>query len=161
MDMALDCSNNSKIFFMNITSDLTARASATIQVPVDRVWEALVTPALIQQYLHGTHVETDWKEGSPINFHGEWKGKTYHDKGVIKRIVKNKLLVYSFWSSLSGKADDASKYIIVSYQLEDQHDKTVLTITADDPEADEKVRDHMAQNWQMVLDSLKKILEAK
>lgn len=55
--------------------DLIAKASITINAPVAKVWEALVSPAMIKQYMFGTNVVTDWKEGSPIVWRGEWQGK--------------------------------------------------------------------------------------
>ena len=50
------------------------------------VWNALVDPAIIKQYMFGTTVTSDWKEGSPIVWKGEWQGKPYEDKGVILRM---------------------------------------------------------------------------
>ena len=135
---------------------LIARSTISINAPVERVWEALVTPAFIKQYLHGTEVESDWWEGSPVIFRGEWNGKAYEDKGEIKKIERNKRLMYSFWSSLAGKADLPSNYILVTYLLTSKRDQTELTILADDPNADENVKRHMEQNWDMVLQALKK-----
>jgi uncharacterized protein YndB with AHSA1/START domain len=143
-----------------IISDLTAVSTVTIDVPVSRVWEALVTPALIKQYLHGTDVESDWKVNHPITFRGVWKGKSYEDKGVIKQVEPEHMLQYSFWSSLAGKPDKPENYILVTYKLESKGEaETLLTIMADDPNADEKVREHMEQNWSMVLKALKDLLE--
>src|SRR5687768_6478689 len=96
---------------------LVARSVVTINAPVERVWEALITPALVKQYLHGTDVESDWKIGSPVSFRGEWKGKSYEDKGVVKQFDVNRRLQYSFWSSLAGKEDDPSNYVLVTYEL--------------------------------------------
>jgi uncharacterized protein YndB with AHSA1/START domain len=140
-------------------NDLAAVSSVSIEAPVSKVWESLTTPPLIKQYLHGTDVETDWKPGSPIVFRGQWKGKAYEDKGTIKKVEQNRLLQYSFWSSLAGKPDDPENYILVTYKLEDQKGKTVLTVTSEDPGADEKTKEHMAQNWDMVLKSMKDLLE--
>ncbi|WP_133259677.1 SRPBCC family protein [Pseudochryseolinea flava] len=143
-----------------IEKDLIARSTITIQAPVERVWEALVTPALVKQYLHGTDVESDWKVGSSVIFRGEWKGKSYEDKGEIKAIEKNKRLQYSFWSSLAGKEDSPANYVMVTYDLLPTARGTELTISADDPNADEQTKKHMEQNWDMVLQSLQKLLEA-
>lgn len=140
--------------------DLVARSVVTINAPVERVWETLVTPALVKQYLHGTDVESDWKIGSQVSFRGEWKGKAYEDKGVVKQFDVNRRLQYSFWSSLAGKADDPSNYVLVTYELRPAGDGTALTILADDPNADEKTKAHMEQNWDMVLRSLKELLES-
>ena len=63
--------------------NLIARASVTINAPGAKVWDALVNPEAIKQYMFGTNVVTDWREGSPIIWKGEWQGKSYEDKGVI------------------------------------------------------------------------------
>ena len=84
---------------------LVAEASVTINVPVTKVWEASVKPEIIKEYMFGTEVFTDWKEGSEIMWKGEWQGKTYQDKGEILQIKPRKLLQYSHFSPVSGLAD--------------------------------------------------------
>lgn len=59
--------------------NLVARASVTITATRSEVWDALVDPKAIQQYMFGTNVVTDWREGSAIL----WKGESYQDKGTI------------------------------------------------------------------------------
>ena len=54
---------------------LIAKATITINAPVERVWDALVNPGIIKQYMFGTEVVSDWEEGSPIVWKGEWQGK--------------------------------------------------------------------------------------
>jgi uncharacterized protein YndB with AHSA1/START domain len=54
-------------------SDLIASSSITIDAPVAQVWDALVNPAAIKQYMFGTNVISDWKKGSAIVWKGEWK----------------------------------------------------------------------------------------
>jgi uncharacterized protein YndB with AHSA1/START domain len=39
---------------------LLAKAEATINAPVDKVWDALVTPELIKEYMFGADVTSDW-----------------------------------------------------------------------------------------------------
>ena len=63
--------------------NLIAKASVTINAPSERVWDALVNPEAIKQYMFGTGVVTDWREGSPIIWQGEWQGRAYEDEGVI------------------------------------------------------------------------------
>ncbi|MDR7521114.1 MAG: SRPBCC domain-containing protein, partial [Armatimonadota bacterium] len=63
--------------------NLIARASIAINAFRAKVWEALVNPEAIKQYMFGTHVVTDWREGSPIRWKGEWQGKSYEDYGMI------------------------------------------------------------------------------
>lgn len=51
-----------------MNKNLTARASITINAPAARAWDALVSPKAIKQYMFGTNVVTDWREGSPISW---------------------------------------------------------------------------------------------
>jgi len=136
----------------------TARASTKINAPASKVWEALIQPDLIKQYLFGTEVTTDWKVGSPITYKGIWKGKPYEDKGKILQVEPGKLLVSTFWSALSGLPDIPENYNTIRYELSAEDGGTRLSIIQDN-NATQQDADHSAQNWQMVLDSLKKLLE--
>lgn len=139
--------------------NLTAHASITLNASPERVWKALTTPSEIKQYLFGTDAKSDWTEGSPITYTGEWEGKKYEDKGEIIELIPNELLHTSYFSSMSGKEDVPDNYSNVIYQLEATGKQTVLTISQDN-NADEKSRDHSQANWQMVLQGLKKVVEA-
>ena len=137
---------------------LVSKSSTIINAPVSKVWEALTNPSLIKQYLFGTNTITDWKKGSPITYEGEWQGKSYKDKGVIVDIIPEKLLHTTYWSSMSGKEDRPENYNNVLYEVEEQNGGTLVTISQDNIK-DEKELEHMNQNWGIVLDSMKKLLE--
>jgi uncharacterized protein YndB with AHSA1/START domain len=64
---------------------LIANVSTTINAPSAKLWQALVTPAAIKEYMFGTTVTSDWVVGSPIVWKGEWQGRAYEDKGIILR----------------------------------------------------------------------------
>ena len=70
----------------------TAQAATTIHAPVSKIWQALVNPEIIKQYLFNTDVISDWKVGSPIMYRGEWQGKPFEDKGEILAIEPEKTL---------------------------------------------------------------------
>jgi uncharacterized protein YndB with AHSA1/START domain len=143
----------------NMSNTLMATSSMTINVPAEKVWEALTTPEMIKQYLFGTTAVSDWKVGSPLIYRGEWQGKQYEDKGTILRMEENKLFEATYWSSMSGKEDLPENYNKVTYELEDLgEDQTKLTITQDNV-ATEQEREHSEKNWGMVLETLKKMLE--
>jgi uncharacterized protein YndB with AHSA1/START domain len=135
-----------------------AKAAIFINSPASRVWEALTNPDLIKQYLFGTQVTTDWKVGSPITYTGTWEGKVYEDKGKILQVEPGKLLVSTFWSSLSGLPDVPESYQTVRYELSPEGGGTRLTVTQDN-NATPEAASHSEQNWNLVLDGLKKILE--
>jgi len=137
---------------------LIAKATININVPTSKVWDALTKPDLIKQYMFGTQVTTDWKVGSPITYKGEWNGKAYEDKGKVLQIEPGKLLVSTFWSSLSGLSDVPENYKTVSYELSAEGRGTNLTITQDNNDSQEEAN-HSEQNWKMVLEGIKKLLE--
>lgn len=56
---------------------MIARASISINAPDGRVWDALVNPDAIRQYMFGASAISDWREGSSIVWKGEWQGKSY------------------------------------------------------------------------------------
>lgn len=139
---------------------LTAKTSISVNAPAAVVWKALTTPRMVKKYLMGTDVETDWKEGSPINYSGKHEGKEYHDKGVIKKVEKEKILQTTYLSSMSGKEDKAENYNVVTYKLSNGDGKTVLTLTQDNI-ATEKEKQHSTENWKMVLKKLKEVVEGE
>jgi len=136
----------------------TATATTTIDAPVSRVWQALVTPEIIKQYLFDTDVISDWNVGSPIIYRGEWEGKPFEDKGKILEIEPEKTLKSTHWSPLSGVPDTPENYHTVTYTLTEQGDSTEVTITQDN-NASEEEKVHSEKNWQTVLDGMKKLLE--
>lgn len=141
-----------------MSTNLIAQASTTIQAPASRVWEALTNPELIKQYFFGTNVVTDWKIGSPIYYRGEWQGKSYEDKGTIMEFEPNRRLVSTHWSPLAGVPDIPENYHTVSYLLEEHDGSTIVTLLQDH-NASEEEKQHSEQNWNMMLDGLKKLVE--
>jgi len=141
-----------------MNNKFVAKASIIINAPAARVWEALTQPELIKQYLFGTQVTTDWRVGSPITYEGIWEGKAYKDKGEILQVEPGKLLVSTFWSALAGLPDVPENYQTVRYELSAEGGGTRLTITQDN-NATQEDANHSAQNWNMVLEGMKKILE--
>src|SRR5438105_15752832 len=97
--------------------NLVARASVSIGAPAAKVWDALVTPQTIKQYMFGTTVVSDWREGSPITWKGDWKGKPYEDKGRILKIERRALLRYSHHRLLSGLPDTTENQHTITIDL--------------------------------------------
>jgi uncharacterized protein YndB with AHSA1/START domain len=135
-----------------------AETSITIDAPSSAVWAAITSPASIKKYLFGTKVSTDWKEGSPINYEGEYNGKKYHDKGIIKKIEPEKIFQSTYWSSMGGKEDKPENYNLVTYQLTPKDGKTAVTLTQDNV-LSEQEKEHVTENWNTVLKQLKEVVE--
>jgi uncharacterized protein YndB with AHSA1/START domain len=137
---------------------LVAKASVRIKASNDKVWRALVSPELIRQYMFGTEVVSDWKEGNPIIWKGIWNGKSYEDKGIILKYEMKKTLEFSHFSPLTGIPDIPENYHTVTYRLTDEGDYKLVSLSQDN-NATENDREHSQKNWEMLLDSLKKLLE--
>src|SRR5437762_13678810 len=95
---------------MPTTQDLIAKANVTVDASPSEVWAALVSPAAIKRYMFETDVRSDWKEGSPITWSGEWQGKRYEDKGKILQLKPGRLLRYTHFSPLAGLPDAPENY---------------------------------------------------
>ncbi len=141
-----------------MTKQLIAHAATTINAPAEKVWDALINPEMIKQYLFGTEAVSDWEVGSSITYRGVWEGKAYEDKGTVLEVVPHKLLVSTYWSNMSGESDMPEHYKKVTYELEEQNGATTVTVTQDN-NATKETQEHSEKNWQMVLAGLKKLLE--
>ena len=137
---------------------LSLTTKIDINAPAAEVWQGLTDPAIVKQYFFGTNVKSDWKEGSPITFSGEWEGKSYSDKGEIQEITPGKYVKYSYWSSMGGTEDKPENYANVSYTLDENDGFTTLTVRQDNIK-DLTSKEHSEQNWQTVFGGLKKLLE--
>lgn len=138
--------------------NLIARASTTINAPADEVWKALIDPEAIRQYMFGTNVVSDWREGSPIVWKGDWQGESYEDKGHILQFKPGRRIQYSHYSPLSGVPDLPENYHLVTIDLTPEGKKTLVSLTQDKNTTEEE-RDHSQQNWESILAALKKHVE--
>jgi uncharacterized protein YndB with AHSA1/START domain len=145
-----------------MTEKLDAEATITIHAPVERVWDALVNPDVIKRYMFGATVVSDWKEGHPIAWKGEWKGKPYEDKGRILELRSPRRLRYSHFSPLSGAPDTPENYHHVTIDLSpSRRDGDVRVALSQDNNKTAQARDESQKNWKMMLEGLKKVVEGQ
>ena len=141
-----------------MNKNLIAKAAITINAPSSKVWDALVTPAAIKQYMFGTNVVSDWKEGSAIVWKGVWQGKSYEDKGVLLQVKSTRTLQYTHFSPLSGLPDEPCSYHTVTVELSAQRPGTRVSLSQDN-NLTEQAREHSEKNWGMMLAGLKRFVE--
>lgn len=135
-----------------------AKASIVINAPTSVVWEAIITPEVIKQYLFDTNVVSDFQVGSDITYKGEWNGQSYEDKGKILEMETEQKFVSTYWSSMGSLPDLPENYKTVSQTLEEVDGGTRITITQDN-NATEEERKHSEENWKVVLLNMKRVLE--
>jgi uncharacterized protein YndB with AHSA1/START domain len=138
--------------------ELIARADVTIDAPADRVWQALTDPELIRQYMAGATVTSDWREGSPITYAGEWKGTTFEDRGTILQIQPRRRLRTTHYSPASGMPDVPENYHVVTYDLQEQGPGTQLTVTQEN-NPDRAMVEESQKTWAMMLQGIKQVAE--
>ena len=141
-----------------MSDNLVAKASVTVDATRAEVWRALVDPATIPKYMFGSKVVSDWREGSPITFSGEWQGRRYEDKGTVVVAKPEQRLRYTHFSPLSGLPDVPESYHTVTIELSGDGPQTQVTLTQDKCPS-EQARVEYEKNWAAMLAALKKVVE--
>ena len=139
-------------------SDHVATAEIEISATREQVWNALTDPEQIKKYMFGSQVVTDWEQGSPIVWKGEYEGKKYEDKGEIVELKPERRLKLTDFSPLSGKEDIPANYHTLIYELEGRGDRTRVSLSQDN-NASEHDAEHSKDNWEKMLTGLKEVVE--
>ena len=139
-------------------TDHVAHAETRISASPQQVWDALTDPEAVSAFMFGAKVETDWEEGSPITWTGEYDGKSYQDKGEILEVVESRRLRMTHYSPLSGEDDVPENYHTLDYRVTDEGDTTRLTLDQDGNDSAEQA-EQFSQNWQAMLDQVKRYVE--
>ena len=139
-------------------TDHVAHAETRISASPQQVWDALTDPEAIERFMFGSKVDTDWEEGSPITWTGEYDGKSFQDKGEILEVVESSRLRVTHFSPLSGDDDVPESYHTLDYRLVADGDRTRVTLDQDGNDSAEQA-EQFAANWQTMLDQLKEYVE--
>jgi len=140
-------------------ADFVARRDIVINAPPEAVWKALTDNQLHSRIMFGAEVETDWQEGSPITWRGEWQGKSFEDKGEILQLSEERELKMTHYSAMSGQPDEPDNYHVVDIKLEPDSDGTLVALSQDN-NPNQDAADHAGENWAMMLKNLKDVVEA-
>ncbi|RZJ71698.1 SRPBCC domain-containing protein [Flavobacterium sp.] len=136
---------------LNITQSVEIHATAA------DVWKGVTDPELIKEYFFGTTMETSWEKGAPVFWRGVWDGKAYEEKGEVLDIDRGNSVSVSYLTS--GLEDKPENYAVVTYEIETLDEEfTKLTITQEGFQ-DQKACDDSRENWKVVLDGLRKVVE--
>ncbi len=148
-------------------NSLIVKSEILINATAEKVWDVLTNPAQTKKYMFGCETVSDWKVGSELLWRGEWEGEVMvFVKGLIVEIVPNKKLAYTTIDpNNTAIADIPVNYLTVTYQLENQGNKTLLIVTQGDYNkvADGERRYQEAYNngegWNPILVQMKQIAE--
>ena len=136
-------------------------ASVTINISRAHVWDALVNPEKIKQYMPVTSVVSDWRENSPIVWRSEFQDKPFEVRGTVLRSDPERLLEYNHSLPIfraSERGHSSASYQRVTIELRDEGTQTHVSVT----EKGNKTRrelEHSEGSWRMVLNGMKALLE--
>ena len=148
--------------------ELKVISTININAPASRVWEILTKPEETKKYMFGCETVSDWKPGSLLEWKGSYEGKDMvFVKGKVVVIEPYTKLVYTVIDPNSGMEDIPENYLNVTYDLKEENDQTILTVTQDGFEkaADGQKRFEDTYNkgegWNPILVQIKDIAEKK
>jgi uncharacterized protein YndB with AHSA1/START domain len=147
---------------------LVVKNSIVINAKALNVWDALVNPEQTKKYMFGCETVSDWIIGSPLLWKASYEGKEMvFVKGIIKDIQPNKMLKYTVIDPNAAMPDIPENYLNVTYELSEQGDETVLTVSQDGFEeaadGEKRYKDvyNDGEGWTPILVQIKKLLESK
>jgi uncharacterized protein YndB with AHSA1/START domain len=137
-----------------------ARVSLTINAPRAKVWDALIDPEKIKQYILASDVVSEWRVGSSIVWTSEFQGKPFVIKGTVLRLEPQRLLEYDQSRPIfrASQAVRSSDYHRVTIELADEGAQTRLSLI-EQGNATERELAHSRGGWQLALGSMKALLE--
>ncbi len=123
-----------------------------IDAPAEKVWEALTTPEIINQYYLRPIHTLELKKGGKI-LYGE-DGKNIRISGEILEIEEMKKLAHSF--SFTSLSDPPTR---VTYEIGEMGEMALLIWTHDQFPAENKSYQNISYGWDVILSNLKTLLE--
>lgn len=128
-----------------------------IRAPAQKVWDALIDPALNQQFWSGYHQESSWDVGADFAIVGP-EGKAW-DTGKVLAFDPPRHFQVT-WLHQHDAAMKAEGESICSFDVEALSDQlTKLTVTHVMPVANSKLIVAVGSGWPMIMSSLKSLLE--
>jgi uncharacterized protein YndB with AHSA1/START domain len=135
-------------------------ASVTINAPRAKVWDALVNPDTIMQYMPVTSVVSEWKEGSPIVWTSEFQDKPFRVEGTVLRFRPDRLLEYDHSLPIfrSSGVAHSHEHRRVTIELRAIDAQTHVAVT-EQGNKNKREFEHSEGSWRMVLNGMKALLE--
>ena len=137
-----------------------ARVSMTIDAPRSKVWDALIDPERIKQYILASDVVSEWRERSSIVWKSEFQGRPFEIKGTILRLEPERLLEFDQSRPIfrASQVIRPSDYHRVTIELTDEGARTHISLI-EHGNATERELAHSQGGWQLALGNMKALLE--
>ena len=144
-----------------MSGTFVARVSVTIGASRAKVWDALVDPETIKQYMPVADVVSEWRAGSPILWTSEFQGKPFVVTGTVLRLESGRLLEYDHSRPIfrpAGAGRAPVTYQRVTIELSDEGTHTRVSVTERDNTTERELA-HSEGGWRLALGNLKALLE--
>jgi uncharacterized protein YndB with AHSA1/START domain len=139
---------------------LTEEVRVELCINAKLLWQVLTETKFTTAYMFNCSVESDWVKGSAITWQGNYQGYQAFQKGEILAINPNELIKYSTFDPNFGISDIAENYIHVTYLIKEIAGRTILTIINETFDGNDERMKHVRQGWQMVINEMKKVVNA-
>ena len=103
-------------------------STIVLDVPIEKVWNALTQPDLVKQWQYGSDLITDWIVGNEIRFRNEWEDQVFEQWGTVLEVIPNQKIKYSLFFPRPELEDKPENYFIMSYILSEENQKVKLEI---------------------------------
>jgi len=122
----------------------------------EQLWEALTRPEHTRQYYYGTEIASDFKVGSPLEYHriGPDGSRETVIAGKVLEADPPRRLVHTF--AFSGTSDEPTR---VTYELEPVGHLVKLTLTHEGFDGETETYRMVRGGWAPIFDGLKTYLE--
>ena len=98
-----------------------------------------------------------WLESGELDKNSRWSARNkIWEQGTILQFEPEKVLEYSYWSSLSQHADVPENYSVITFKLTPVDGKTILTFTQSNFETEVSYK-HFNYYWNVALGLLKRL----
>lgn len=135
----------------------------SINTAPEKVWDALVNPDKIAQYMFGSRAESSWQKGDDLKFYMEKDGhRALVVHGSIVEIEKPRLLEHTLFPSTWDMEDIPENYLTVRYLIRPEGSGSKLEITQtgfENAAQGEKRYKDVMEGWKAALPKLKEVAE--
>lgn len=141
----------------------------TIEISIDiaaspaRVWDTLVNPDLVEQYMYGARTESDWKVGSELLYTMNMEGaKLTVVNGKILHFDTPNVLKHTLFPTTADYPNVEENHLHITYTLTPTENGTQLHIFQEGYESvanGEKRYQDTLDGWEMVWEKLKEVAE--
>lgn len=141
-----------------LNKTLSVTHSIEIEATPASVWDVLINPEKIKRYLFGTETISDWKKGGSLIFQVEYENTKYRDHGIIREIIPEKELQYTYLSEWSGLEDIPENHSLITFTISQTIKNVVLKLIQTGYE-DGEAMNKSKQTWTLIMEEMKTMAE--